>query len=61
MVRVRDSFWTHSSYITHLAQEIATLRKEAQAFKSVRAALRTPQPGGDADAAKLIFQKVNFP
>ncbi|KAI0084615.1 hypothetical protein BDY19DRAFT_898178 [Irpex rosettiformis] len=40
------------------AQEIATLRKEAQAFKSVRAALRTPQSGSDVDAARLIFQKV---
>ncbi|TFK34634.1 hypothetical protein BDQ12DRAFT_689301 [Crucibulum laeve] len=39
------------------AQEIATLRKEAQAFKAVRQALRTPGAGG-ADAAKLVFQKV---
>ncbi|KAL0959328.1 hypothetical protein HGRIS_014589 [Hohenbuehelia grisea] len=37
------------------AQEIATLRKEAQAFNSVRQALRTP---GAPDAAKLAFQKV---
>ncbi|KAF9479531.1 hypothetical protein BDN70DRAFT_932510 [Pholiota conissans] len=37
------------------AQEIATLRKEAQAFKAVRDALRSKE---SADAAKLAFQKV---
>lgn len=39
------------------AQEIATLRKEAQAFKSVRTALRT-QSDANNDAAKMVFQKV---
>ncbi|PPQ69264.1 hypothetical protein CVT24_000070 [Panaeolus cyanescens] len=37
-------------------QEIATLRKEAQAFKAVRDALRSKE--GAADAAKMAFQKV---
>ncbi|KAF7356767.1 Uba2 [Mycena venus] len=37
------------------AQEIATLRREAQAFHAVRQALRTSTA---SDAAKLIFQKV---
>ena len=41
-----------------LAQEIETLRKEAQAFKYVRAALRSP--GRTEDAAKRAFQKVSF-
>ncbi|KAI0056334.1 hypothetical protein BV25DRAFT_1872803 [Artomyces pyxidatus] len=40
------------------AQEIATLRKEAQAFKAVRAALRSSQ--GTNDAARLAFQKVFY-
>ncbi|KAJ8507709.1 hypothetical protein ONZ45_g9959 [Pleurotus djamor] len=39
------------------ATEIATLRKEAQAFKAVRLALRTPS-ANSADAAKMAFQKV---
>jgi hypothetical protein len=39
-----------------IAQEIATLRKEAQAFQRVRAALRSPD--SDEDAAKLAFEKV---
>jgi hypothetical protein len=38
------------------AQEIATLRKEAQAFKAVRDALRSSD--STVDAAKLVFQKV---
>ncbi|KZP05062.1 hypothetical protein FIBSPDRAFT_967619 [Athelia psychrophila] len=37
-------------------QEIATLRKEAQAFKAVRTALRTSAATGDA--ARMVFQKV---
>ncbi|OBZ78036.1 Ubiquitin-activating enzyme E1-like protein [Grifola frondosa] len=41
------------------AQEIATLRKEALAFKAVRAALRTsPQTSQDSTAAKIVFDKV---
>jgi 3'-phosphoadenosine 5'-phosphosulfate (PAPS) 3'-phosphatase len=43
------------------AQEIATLRKEAKAFKVVRDALRSPSTDGDRDAAKLVFQKVTLP
>ncbi|KII85453.1 hypothetical protein PLICRDRAFT_115957 [Plicaturopsis crispa FD-325 SS-3] len=39
------------------AQEIATLRKEAQAFKAVRAALRSTGAAHD-DAARKAFQKV---
>lgn len=38
------------------AQEIAALRKEAQAFKRVRTALRSPT--NDEEAAKLAFEKV---
>jgi len=41
-----------------LAQEIENLRREAQAFKSVRAALRSKDSG--SDAAKMVFQKVQF-
>ncbi|KAG6853168.1 hypothetical protein C0991_006418 [Blastosporella zonata] len=40
------------------AQEIATLRKEAQAFNSVHTALRSTDPEINRDAAKLAFQKV---
>lgn len=40
-----------------LAQEIATLRKEAQAFKKVRTALRSPNTENN-DAAKMVFEKV---
>ncbi|KAG6820463.1 hypothetical protein H0H93_000217 [Arthromyces matolae] len=40
------------------AQEIATLRKEAQAFNSVRTALRSTSPEVNCNAAKLAFQKV---
>ncbi|EKM53222.1 uncharacterized protein PHACADRAFT_175614 [Phanerochaete carnosa HHB-10118-sp] len=39
------------------AQEIATLRKEAQAFKKVRNALQQSDVGSD-DAARLVFSKV---
>ncbi|KAJ3508390.1 hypothetical protein NLJ89_g5779 [Agrocybe chaxingu] len=38
------------------AQEIDTLRKEVQAFKTVRTALRSSNH--NEDAAKLVFQKV---
>ncbi|KAF5353893.1 hypothetical protein D9756_007116 [Leucocoprinus leucothites] len=40
------------------AEEIETLRKEAQAFKAVRRALRTPSPNGSSDVAKAVFDKV---
>ncbi|RDX46452.1 hypothetical protein OH76DRAFT_1406967 [Lentinus brumalis] len=44
------------------AKEIAALRKEAQAFKAVRAALRSPPAGdassSDSSAAKMVFSKV---
>ncbi|KAG6861181.1 hypothetical protein C0995_002988 [Termitomyces sp. Mi166 len=40
------------------AQEIATLRKEAQAFNTVRAALRSTSPEIYQNAAKIAFQKV---
>ncbi|KAK7676268.1 hypothetical protein QCA50_020769 [Cerrena zonata] len=40
------------------AQEIATLRKEAQAFKVVRSLLRTTTESGESDAAKRAFEKV---
>ena len=39
-----------------LAQEIENLRREAQAFKSVRAALRSKDTS--SSAAKMAFQKV---
>lgn len=45
------------TYLPRTAQEIATLRKEAQAFKSVRTALRTPSDD-KISAAKLVFEKV---
>lgn len=43
-----------------LAAEIATLRKEAQAFKSVRAALRSTSEdaSSSSSAAKQAFDKV---
>jgi hypothetical protein len=41
-----------------LAQEIENLRREAQAFKSVRAALRSKD--SSSNAAKMVFQKVRF-
>ena len=41
-----------------IAQEIATLRKEALAFKAVRAALRAPDDPSSSNAAKLVFEKV---
>ena len=41
------------------AQEIATLRKEAQAFKRVRTALRSS--ADEEEAAKLAFEKVCRP
>ncbi|ETW75323.1 hypothetical protein HETIRDRAFT_482048 [Heterobasidion irregulare TC 32-1] len=40
------------------AQEIATLRREASAFQSVRAALRSASIGSGKDAARIAFQKV---
>lgn len=46
----------HSFSWTEIAQEIATLRKEAQAFKAVRTALRSNTQ--NAVAAKIVFQKV---
>ena len=45
-----------SSSWAEIAQEIATLRKEAQAFKAVRTALRSHTH--NVDAAKVVFQKV---
>ncbi|TFK97644.1 hypothetical protein BDV98DRAFT_607348 [Pterulicium gracile] len=39
------------------AQEIANLRKEAQAFRTVRAALRSPNEQG-SNAARMVFQKI---
>lgn len=42
------------------AQEIATLRKEAQAFNNARAALRSTSPEIYQNAAKLAFQKVRL-
>ena len=45
--------------IVHAAAEIASLRKQAQAFRSVRQALRSKSEDMDA-AAKAAFQKVGF-
>jgi ubiquitin-like 1-activating enzyme E1 B len=44
--------------MTHLnlAQQIATLKKEAQAFKMVRNALRSA--GNSDNASRLVFEKV---
>jgi ubiquitin-like 1-activating enzyme E1 B len=47
--------------ICTIAQEIATLRKEAKAFKVVRDALRSPSTDVNRDAAKMVFQKVGLP
>ena len=41
------------------AQEIATLRKEAQAFKQVRQGLRIPNANGE-NVVKMVFQKVRL-
>lgn len=50
----------HSDVFLFSAAEIATLRKEAQAFKSVRAALRSPSADAwsSSSAAKQAFDKV---
>ncbi|CAL1710842.1 unnamed protein product [Somion occarium] len=40
------------------AKEIATLRKEAQAFTTVRSALRTQSKSESSNAARLAFEKV---
>ena len=42
--------------IRRIAQEIATLRKEAQAFRRVRTALRSQDD--NEEAARLAFEKV---
>ncbi|KAI0301596.1 hypothetical protein B0F90DRAFT_1718560 [Multifurca ochricompacta] len=42
------------------AQEVANLRREAQAFKSVRAALRSKDKDTSSSAAKMAFQKVFY-
>ena len=47
----------HSTSRTETAQEIATLRKEAQAFQAVRTALRSSTQ--NTDAAKVVFEKVH--
>jgi ubiquitin-like 1-activating enzyme E1 B len=47
-----------SALLLYPAQEIENLRKEAQAFKSVRTALRSPNTS--AFAAKKVFQKVRL-
>lgn len=62
MVRFSAMSCDASNHVTapaHPAQEIATLRKEAQAFKRVRTALRAPG-GSNEDAAKMVFEKVFF-
>ena len=46
----------HCHSLRSIAQEIATLRKEAQAFQRVRTALRSLN--SNEDAAKLAFEKV---
>ena len=53
--RLRTSSCT-PLFTNPIAQEIATLRKEAQAFKRVRTALRSPN--SDEEAARLAFEKV---
>jgi ubiquitin-like 1-activating enzyme E1 B len=52
-VVAKDAF----QYECPAAQEIANLRKEALAFKSVRESLRSPS-ATHGDAAKIVFQKV---
>ncbi|KAG5636460.1 hypothetical protein H0H81_007967 [Sphagnurus paluster] len=47
-----------SKFTSPPAQEIATLRKEAQAFNGVRVALRSKSPEVNKDVAQLVFQKV---
>ncbi|KAF8880664.1 hypothetical protein BD779DRAFT_1548299 [Infundibulicybe gibba] len=41
-----------------LAQEIDTLRKEAQAFQLIRTLLRFPTNEGSSNVAKIVFEKV---
>lgn len=61
MIRRRGVQSVERFRISAIAQEIATLRKEAQAFKAVRAALRTPQADGqETSAAKMVFEKVHI-
>lgn len=55
-VYVIDAIVLPATHSPPTAQEIATLRKEAQAFRRVRTALRSPND--DEEAAKLAFEKV---
>lgn len=52
------SMTTANYYLRFLAEEIATLRKEALAFKAVRTALRTAASSASSGAAKMVFEKV---
>ncbi len=53
----------HFDVLMFSAAEIATLRKEAQAFKSVRAALRSTSAdaSSSSSASKQAFDKVRVP
>ena len=55
MVQAFEPLLSAPAYLSSVtATEIATLRKEAQAFKRVRAALRTDQVAG-----RIVFQKAS--
>jgi hypothetical protein len=57
MVRAFEHPLSAPTYLPSVvATEIAALRKEAQAFKRVRAALRTRAP--DQAAGRIVFEKA---
>jgi len=53
-----DTSQYHNGKFLNLAQEIATLKKEAQAFKNVRQALRSATASGSA--SRMVFEKVSW-
>ena len=58
MVPAFEALPSASTYLPSVtATEIATLRREAQAFKRVRAALRTR--ARDQVAGRIVFQKAS--
>ena len=58
MVQAFEALLSTSTYLPSVtATEIATLRREAQAFKRVRAALRTH--ARDQVAGRIVFQKAS--
>jgi len=59
MVQAFQALCSTSTYLSSVtATEIAALRKEAQAFKRVRAALRTHAP--HQVAGRIVFEKASI-